>query len=45
MGNNTISLSRHEQVSSIRLQFKRYFSHHQATNDYVTYLKEICGPG
>ena len=28
---NTVSLSRHEQVSLMRLRFKRHFSHHQAT--------------
>ena len=28
---NTISLSRHEKVCSIRLRFERYFSHHWAT--------------
>ena len=28
--NNTISLSRHEQVCLMRLRFERYFSHHRA---------------
>ena len=28
--NNTISLSRHEQVCLSGLRFQRYFSHHQA---------------
>ena len=27
--NNTISLSRHEQVCLMRLRFERYFSHHR----------------
>ena len=27
---NTLSLSRHEQVSLMRLRFERYLSHHQA---------------
>ena len=27
---NTISLSRHEQVCLMRLDFERYFSHHRA---------------
>ena len=29
---NTISLSRHEQVSLIGLRFERYFSHHPAND-------------
>ena len=28
--NNTIILSRHEQVCLMRLRFERYFSHHRA---------------
>ena len=28
--NDTISLSRHEQVCLMRLRFERYFSHHRA---------------
>ena len=38
--NNTISLSRHEQVCLIRLCFKRYFSHHQDERSISQYQEK-----
>ena len=35
--NDTISLSRHEQVCLMRLLFERYFSHHRDNKNIFTY--------
>ena len=35
---NTIRLSRHERICSMRLRFESYFSHHQATWMIVPHL-------
>ena len=36
--NNTIRLSRHEQVCLIRLRFERYFSHHRDPWEYFSVI-------
>ena len=40
--NNTISLSRHEQVCLMRLRFERYFSHHRDTSPIIYFSLWDC---